>query len=180
MPVDRVALVTGASRGIGRGIALALGANGWTVAVIYQSSTSAAEEVVSTIQASGGKGIAVQANVGAVDQHQPMLDQIMNAYMKDDKQSWSLLPDGTYQRFTPRAPGFSAHDYFLANPSLSGRGKALKKIGAPMPPALLPSPDAAPHKTAFKKVKKTTTIAPKKAAKKSPKKSGVAWVYRPK
>jgi len=84
MSADRVALVTGASRGIGRGIALALGQNGWTVAVNYQSSASAAEEVVSTIQASGGRAMAVQANVGAVDQHQPMLDQIMNAYGRLD------------------------------------------------------------------------------------------------
>ena len=84
MPNERVALVTGASRGIGRGIALALGSHGWTVVVNYQSSATAAEEVVSAIQASGGQAMAVQANVGATDQHQPMLDQIMTAYGRID------------------------------------------------------------------------------------------------
>jgi NAD(P)-dependent dehydrogenase (short-subunit alcohol dehydrogenase family) len=84
MPNDRVALVTGASRGIGRGIALALGSHGWTVVVNYQSSAAAAEEVVATIQASGGDAMAVQANVGTVDQHQPMLDQIMTTYGRID------------------------------------------------------------------------------------------------
>ena len=84
MSNDRVALVTGASRGIGRGIALALGAHGWTVAVNYQSSAAAAEEVVTTIQASGGRALAVQANVGAVNEHQRLLDQIMTEYGRID------------------------------------------------------------------------------------------------
>jgi 3-oxoacyl-[acyl-carrier protein] reductase len=59
-----VAIVTGASRGIGREIALQLGREGHAVVVNYASSATAAAEVVAAIQASGGEAIAVKANVG--------------------------------------------------------------------------------------------------------------------
>jgi len=59
----RVAIVTGASRGIGRAIAIALGNLGASVVVNYNSSPAAAEEVVSAIEATGSQALAVQANV---------------------------------------------------------------------------------------------------------------------
>ncbi len=59
----RVAIVTGASRGIGRAIALELGKLGASVVVNYNSSPAAAEEVVSAIVEAGSQAIAVQANV---------------------------------------------------------------------------------------------------------------------
>lgn len=59
--------------------------------------------------------------------HAQILSQIMFASLKDDKQSWLLQPDGKYQRIPYKEDGFSAHDYFMHNPSLSGRGKALQK-----------------------------------------------------
>jgi 3-oxoacyl-[acyl-carrier protein] reductase len=59
-----VALVTGASRGIGRSIALRLSEDGFAVAVNYASSADRANEVVDTIKAAGGEAVAVRADVG--------------------------------------------------------------------------------------------------------------------
>ncbi|MFZ3170503.1 MAG: 3-oxoacyl-[acyl-carrier-protein] reductase [Carboxydocellales bacterium] len=61
---DKVAIVTGSSRGIGKAIALKLAERGAKVVVNYAGSAPAAEEVVETILAIGGQAIAVQANVG--------------------------------------------------------------------------------------------------------------------
>ena len=61
-----VAIVTGASRGIGRCIALALGAAGCKVAVNYSASSGAAEEVAQAINDLGGEAIIVGANCGDV------------------------------------------------------------------------------------------------------------------
>ncbi len=59
--------------------------------------------------------------------HQQVLDQILVAQLKDEAQSWTLASDGTYKRVSPEAKGFACHHYFMTNPSLSGRGSALKK-----------------------------------------------------
>ncbi|RXH58719.1 SDR family NAD(P)-dependent oxidoreductase [Granulicella sibirica] len=60
---NQVAVVTGASKGIGAGIAIALAAEGASVVVNYASSKAGADKVVDTITAAGGKAIAVQGDV---------------------------------------------------------------------------------------------------------------------
>ena len=58
--------------------------------------------------------------------HEQILGQIMWANLADNANSWILQPDNTYIKNINKETRFSAHEYFIDNPSLSGRGKALK------------------------------------------------------
>ena len=61
--------------------------------------------------------------------HQQVLGQIMVANMNDNLQSWTLDQHGVYHRVKPDSNPFSAHQFFMTNPSLSGRGSALRGSG---------------------------------------------------
>ncbi|MCB9961278.1 MAG: RNA degradosome polyphosphate kinase [Hyphomonas sp.] len=69
--------------------------------------------------------------------HRQVMNQIMVANLNDEQQSWLMHDDGTYERMIKdgSTSGFSAHRYFMDNPSLSGRGRALE---ISLPPRLSP------------------------------------------
>ena len=58
--------------------------------------------------------------------HEQVQEQILGANLRDEAQSWVLGPDGEFERVEAGDDAFSAHVFFMTNPSLSGRGSALK------------------------------------------------------
>ncbi|MEM6281654.1 MAG: 3-oxoacyl-[acyl-carrier-protein] reductase [Chloroflexota bacterium] len=81
---ERVAIVTGGSRGIGRAIALELGTSGATVIVNYNRSADAAEDVVKAIKDAGGDGAAVQADVSDPEAAESLIKYAKDNYSKVD------------------------------------------------------------------------------------------------
>lgn len=76
----KVAVVTGASRGIGRAIALKLADEGAKVVVNYSGSQAKAEEVVAMIQENGGEAIAVQASISQTEEVTALMDAAVKTY----------------------------------------------------------------------------------------------------
>ncbi len=81
---NKVALVTGASRGIGRAIALALGRNGARVVVNYRGQQAAADEVVAAIEGAGGTALAVQGDVAEAADVERLLKTTLDTYGRVD------------------------------------------------------------------------------------------------
>jgi len=84
MSEQRVALITGAGRGIGRGIALALAGRGWAVVVNFRGNAGAARETLQLVEAAGGRGLLVQADVGSASDRERLLDETLHAFGRLD------------------------------------------------------------------------------------------------
>ncbi len=80
----KVAVVTGASRGIGRAIALELGRRKARVVVNYRQAEEAAQEVVQAVQSAGGQAVAYQADVAQFDQAQALIKFALDTYGQVD------------------------------------------------------------------------------------------------
>jgi 3-oxoacyl-[acyl-carrier protein] reductase len=81
---DRVAIVTGASRGIGRAVAIALAREGAKIVVNYARSSTAADEVVKEIAQAQGEAIALQADVSKAEEVDQLIEQTLNKFGRID------------------------------------------------------------------------------------------------
>ncbi len=80
----KVAIVTGASRGIGRGIALRLAGEGAKVAVNHRGSPEGAEETAASIRSAGGEALVIQADVSQLGEAQQMVKDVQKAFGQID------------------------------------------------------------------------------------------------
>ncbi|NJR14504.1 MAG: 3-oxoacyl-[acyl-carrier-protein] reductase [Calothrix sp. CSU_2_0] len=99
----QVAIVTGASRGIGRAIALELSKQGAAIVVNYAASSGAADAVVDTITQAGGNAIALQADVSKADQVDALINAVMEKFSRVDilVNNAGITRDGLLLRMKP-------------------------------------------------------------------------------
>jgi NAD(P)-dependent dehydrogenase (short-subunit alcohol dehydrogenase family) len=76
----RTAIVTGASRGIGRGIAESLAGRGYRIAINYNRNAEAAEQAKQAVEAAGGEALIVQADVAEADDRRRLVEQTVDAF----------------------------------------------------------------------------------------------------
>lgn len=81
---DRVALVTGAARGIGRAIAVALAKEHWRVAINYRANAEAAGEALKRVEEAGGEGIAIRADISIAEDRACLVEQTLAAFGRID------------------------------------------------------------------------------------------------
>jgi 3-oxoacyl-[acyl-carrier protein] reductase len=81
---DKVALITGGARGIGRAVALDLAAQGWSIAICYRISVSEAGEVLESIQRQGAKGLALQSDVSDPDAALELVNRVEQEWGRID------------------------------------------------------------------------------------------------
>jgi 3-oxoacyl-[acyl-carrier protein] reductase len=130
---DRVALITGGGRGIGRGIALELGAQGWSVAMTYRTSKQAAQETATAIAQSGGNAQAFRCDVSdaaagpalvaQVEQNWGRIDALIHCagpyhrinLMEETHEGWASMFDNNlhpvFSLTQAAAPGMKARQY---------------------------------------------------------------------
>jgi len=97
---DKVAIVTGGSRGIGRGIVLALAREGANVAFVYRGSQDAANSLASEVTAAGGTAVAVQADVAQADAAQTVVNRVLADWDRVDilVNNAGVIRDGLFIR----------------------------------------------------------------------------------
>src|ERR1700681_667937 len=117
---DRVAVVTGASKGIGAGIAKRLAAEGAAVVVNYASSKDGAERVIADIKAKGGKAIAVQGDVAKATDVEKIFAETKQAFGRLD----ILVNNAGVYNFLPleEVTEEDFHRHFNINDIASGAG----------------------------------------------------------
>jgi NAD(P)-dependent dehydrogenase (short-subunit alcohol dehydrogenase family) len=81
---ERVALVTGAGRGIGQGIVLALAGRGWDVVVNYRGNAEAAAATAQQVAQSGREALLVQADIGLEADRQRLVDETLQRFRRLD------------------------------------------------------------------------------------------------
>jgi NAD(P)-dependent dehydrogenase (short-subunit alcohol dehydrogenase family) len=81
---NKVAIVTGGGRGIGRGIVLALAARGWSVTVNYRGNAAAAEETARLTAEAGGQALMVQADIGAAEDRNRLVEATLDRFGRID------------------------------------------------------------------------------------------------
>jgi 3-oxoacyl-[acyl-carrier protein] reductase len=80
----RVALITGAGRGIGRGIAVALAARGWQIGINYRKDQASAKETLAAVEKAGANGILLPADISSLETHARLVDTVLEAYGRID------------------------------------------------------------------------------------------------